>query len=121
MYKNKKNYTSDLINSYAWDTTTLYLQNFGTNKKYAKQKSINTSYEKKGTNSKEIKDEQCNIFDMASNVYEWSTETCENQFCPLTSRGGKYGDEYSESNRTYRRPDQEVGVWGFRTILYIAV
>ena len=79
--------TSELMNSYAWDTATLFLQTFGTQseKKYSRQNSLNTgSLELKGTNN----DKQCNVYDMASNVYEWTTETCSESNFPCTNRGG---------------------------------
>ncbi len=69
------NFESDLMNSYAWDTAIVYLQKFDTreNKKpYSCTNSINSTLAIQGTN----KDEICNVYDMASNVCEWTTETC---------------------------------------------
>ncbi len=76
MYKNKT-FTSDLINSYVWDTTTLFISTYG-NANYPSSISLNNSFANQGTNSLQNAsqhDVQCNIWDMASNVAEWSTET----------------------------------------------
>ena len=43
MYDNTYPFTSDLMNSYAWDTATLFAQSCGTNPKYSRQNSLNTS------------------------------------------------------------------------------
>ena len=43
MYQNATKFTSDLMNSYAWDTATLFLQTCGTNNKYSRQNSLTTS------------------------------------------------------------------------------
>ena len=87
MYNSSK-FTSDLINSYAWDTTIVFIQNCGTNKKYSLQKSLNTSLEQKGTTT----DMQCNIFDMGSNVREWATETSNVLNYPCIGRGCIFTD-----------------------------
>lgn len=67
MYSNNK-FTSDLVNSYAWDTTIIFLQKCGTNSKYSIQKSLNKFLARTGTNNIENKDIQCNIYDMSGNV-----------------------------------------------------
>ena len=69
MYNNNE-FTSDLINSYAWDTAIVFIQEFGKVKNYAKQKSLNDTLLINGTDD----DVQCNIFDISSNVVEWTTE-----------------------------------------------
>ena len=49
MYNSNK-FTSDLMNSYAWDTATLFLQTCG-KEKYSRKTSVNNSLASKGTNS----------------------------------------------------------------------
>ena len=79
--------TSELMNSYAWDTATLFLQTFGENNKYSRQNNLNTGIlALNGTDN----DKQCNVYDMASNVYEWTTETSSTSNLPCTYRGGSY-------------------------------
>ena len=110
--------TSELMNSYAWDTATLFLQTFGTQseKKYSRQNSLNTkSLELKGTNN----DKQCNVYDMASNVREWTTETCSDSDKPCTDRGGDY--DRSDCYTSYRcgtSTSSSSSTFGFRPILY---
>ena len=118
MYNNNK-FTSDLINSYAWDTATLFLQNCGTNKEYSRQSSLNIgSVSQTGTTN----DIQCNVYDMASNVREWSTETSNNLNNPCVSSGGLYyrSDLYTSSRVPYITSYSEV-FNGFRPILYINI
>ena len=82
---------SDLINSYAWDTAIVYIQNFSGDTDYSKQNSLNTRLANTGVNN----DEKCKINDMASNIWEWTTEYCtyadSSSAYPCTSRGGCCG------------------------------
>ena len=79
MYSNS-NFESDLMNSYAWDTAIDFLQKCDnrTDKTnpYSRQSSINTTLAIQGTNNLETEDKICNIYDMASNCRESTTETC---------------------------------------------
>ena len=111
---------SDLINSYAWDTAIVYIQNFSGDTDYSKRTSLNENLANTGTNS----DEKCKINDMASNTGEWTTEDCTgaNSYydLPCTHRGGKYessssctGDRYG-STATYSNYDIS-----FRYALYM--
>ena len=96
MYNSSK-FTSDLINSYAWDRAIIFIQKCTTQTNYANQTSLNTgSLAQIGTTA----DKQCNIFDMASNVYEWTTETSHNSDYPCGFRGGNYyGINFYTSSR----------------------
>ena len=124
MYNSNK-FTSDLMNSYAWDTATVFIQNCGTNAKYSRQNSLNTSLLQTGTNSltdtSKI-DVQCNIYDMASNIVEWTTETSSNSSLPCVNRGGSY---HSRDNYTSLRGGVNISgnnfVIGFRPLLYVNV
>ena len=124
MYTSNK-FTSDLMNSYAWDTATVFIQNCGTNAKYSRQNSLNTSLLQTGTNSltdtSKI-DVQCNIYDMASNIVEWTTETSSNSSLPCVNRGGSY---HSRDNYTSLRGGVNISgnnfVIGFRPLLYVNV
>ena len=96
------NFESDLMNSYAWDTAIVFLQKFDnrTNKAslkpYSQQKSLNTKSDglaSQGTNNLRDASKQdviCNVYDMASNCVEWTTETYTNSSLPCTGRGGGY-------------------------------
>ena len=74
---NDRNFESDLMNSYAWDTAIVFLQKFDNRankaslKPYSRQNSLNTSLASQGTNNLEVskQDVICNVYDMASNCY----------------------------------------------------
>jgi len=119
MYNSNK-FTSDLMNSYARDTTTVFLQTCGTNSKYSRQNSVNTTLSQTGTNTQSTKDVQCNVYDMASNTREWTTETCSYYGDPCVVRGGSYND--SSIYTSYRYGDSTSnsdGYIGFRPLLFV--
>ena len=112
--------TSDLINSYAWDTAILYIQNFSGDTDYSRQNSKNTSLSNTGINE----DEVCKINDMSSNTREWTTEystvTSNSNADPCTDRGGDFSD--SNDNTSYRNNNYATTshkVITFRTTLYM--
>ena len=119
MYNSNK-FTSDLMNSYAWDTATLFLQTCGTNEKYSRQNSVNTTLLQTGTNTQETKDIQCNVYDMASNLREWTTETFNNSDGPCIIRGGfyYYSDRFT-SFRSNHKTSFSIDYYGFRPVLYL--
>ena len=93
-YAGNANVKSDLINSYAWDTAIVYIQECG-HGNYANQSSKNGSLANTGANG----DEVCKINDMASNVLEWTTEyssyTGSSSASPCVTRGGYCSDSLS--------------------------
>ena len=110
MYKSEAKVTSDLINSYAWDTAIVFIQKCGTESNSSTysytvgQSSTSTSApQTTGTNilsATSKVDKQCNIFDMAGNCFEWTTETHSDSYAPCVSRGGNYS--YSDYYTSYR-------------------
>ena len=116
MYDNTHPFTSDLMNSYAWDTATLFAQSCGTNSKYSRQNRLSTSFSSTGTTN----DVQCNIYDMASNVREWTTETSSYSGFACVNRGGlyNYSSNYT-STRTYHSTSGSDISIGFRSLLYL--
>ena len=70
MYKEATTFTSDLINSYAWDTAIIFIQTFGNCEDYY-NRNFSTSFANTGVNN----DKYCNIYDMSGNYAEFSTET----------------------------------------------
>ncbi len=90
-----KSFKSDLMNSYAWDTALVYLQTFddrgekGTPYSYQTSLNKDSSPDTKGT--KELdpgkQDKICNIWDLASNCNEYTTETSSYQGAPAITRG----------------------------------
>ena len=127
MYADNMNFTSDLTNSYAWDTAICFLQDCDDregegNKTYSVQNSLNTgSIAEKGTNETDTQDVICNIFDMASNCFEWSTETYQFNNADYVNRGGYYHTNYHTASRNHYQ-DGELASYidaSFRVLLYI--
>ena len=114
--------TTDLMNSYAWDTAIVYIQNFSEDTDYSMQdgNSINSSLTNTGVNG----DEVCKINDMASNCNEWTTEysTYANSSYayPCTYRGGDYGNSIDyTSDRNEVSATNSYRDSAFRHILYM--
>ena len=121
MYNSNK-FTSDLMNSYAWDTATLFLQTCGTNSKYSRQTKVSSALSQTGTNTQSTKDVQCNVYDMASNTREWTTETYDNSDIPCVKRGGSYNGSISyTSNRFNNNPSNSYDSIGFRPLLFVGL
>ena len=119
MYKDSTKFTSDLMNSYAWDTATLFLQICGTNSKYSRQNTV-SGFAATGTNKQTTKDVQCNVYDMASNTTEWTTETYRDSGYACGIRGGIYdiSDFYTSLRGNGSTSRSGVGI-SFRPILYV--
>ena len=121
MYNSNK-FTSDLMNSYARDTATVFLQTCGTNSKYSRQNSVNTTLSQTGTNTQSTKDVQCNVYDMASNVYEWNTETSNDSSSPCVNRGGGYKHSYNYTSIRFNHATADsYDDYGFRPLLYVGL
>ena len=128
-------FKSDLVNSYAWDTAIVFIEKCGT-----KTNSSTYAFQGKLTDegpldtaeaqddSSDERDEQCNIFDMAGNVCEWTTEyssyvNTKGKSCPCVSRGGDF--YYNDRFACYRAHELPAyyggssGNQGFRPLLYI--
>ena len=127
MYADNINFTSDLTNSYAWDTAIVFLQECDdregeNNKIYSLQNSLNTgSVADKGTNETDMKDLICNIYDMASNCFEWSTETYKYNNTDWVNRGGYYHTNYHAASRNHYLDNESASYIdaSFRVLLYI--
>ena len=110
------NFTSDLMNSYAWDTAITFIQKCTDKTNYANKNSLNESLSQTGTTN----DNPCNIFDMASNVYEWTTETSDGPYDPCVRRGGICGNSnFCTSNRLNIETYYTNADVGFRPLLYL--
>ena len=121
MYTSDK-FTSDLMNSYAWDTATLFLQTCGADK-YSIKTSVNTSLASKGTNASDYtgeRDNVCNVYDMSSNIREWTTETSYDSYSPCVDRGGSCSSSnLYTSDRSYFNTSGSGDRIGFRPLLYL--
>ena len=119
-------FQSDLINSYAWDTTLLFLQTFDNRinklKPYSNQNSLNTNFANKGTNklaSIDIRDIICNIYDISSNCLEWSTETSVNSNGCVYIGGNYNVSKDCSNNRVSGYTMLSLKNISFRPILYL--
>lgn len=124
------NFESDLINSYAWDTAIVYIQEFSGDTNYSQQRGRNTAraVQKCGESildynldaGDEAQDIRCNIYDMAGNTREWSTETYSDTYFPCVSRGGDYNypDNYT-SGRFLNYTAVSIDVNSARPTLYL--
>ena len=102
MYGSEAKVTSDLINSYAWDTAIVFIQKCGTESNsstysytYGLSSTSTSAPQTTGTNILKVTnkvDKQCNILDMAGNCWEWTTETYSDSSIPCVGRGGVYDE-----------------------------
>ncbi len=115
MYDN--NYMdSDLINSYSWDTAIVFIQKYSGNSNYANRTSINNN----GIiNAGKSGDKVCNIYDMASNCMEWTTEHSEPT--PCVTRGGHCnGEGRYVGKRSYHGSTSATNdIFAFRILVYL--
>ena len=113
--------TTDLINSYSWDTALVYIQSFSGNTDYSYQdgKNINSSLTNTGAN----RDERCKINDMASNCIEWTTEYSDyvhdSTVLPFTQRGGHHDNLRGYPKHRFNYVPNTLKDTTFRSILYI--
>ncbi len=110
---------SDLVNSYSWDTAIIFIQKYSGNSNYADEK-IKFSI----TNTGATNDKVCNIYEMASNFNEWSTEYSVSNISgtlqPCVERGGTGLASGSYSSRRSSSPiNSSDWTKSFRTLLYI--
>ncbi len=126
MYEKNNFCASDLINSYAWDTAIVFIQKFSNDKLYSK-KSINgiSEVENTGDRKSDSLDKVCNIYDLATNCFEWTTESCFPSGDVLTShvctRRGEsfYGKAKGGSARYNDHAACENFFDTFRVLLYL--
>ena len=90
MYTDNINVESDLVNSYAWDTAIVFIQNCSNNTNYANEVDGNNVLNNTGLTG----DVVCNVYDMSGNTMEWTTEyytgvNSTNAY-PCVYRGGNY-------------------------------
>ena len=104
------------MNSYAWDTALLFIQKQSTG--YSIKQSVNDIDDGLLTTG-ESGDVQCNIYDLASNCYEWTTEIYDGSRCV------RRGDAYSDNELCCANTRHEEGNTtknesiSFRPILYL--
>lgn len=116
MYQGHPFVESDLINSYAWDTAIVYIRAMGTTKYAMSNGASKSSLLDTGATD----DIKCNIYDMAGNLREWTTETGTSvNLWPCISRGGYYNNSsYYTAYREYQDTSYSKSEISFRPIIY---
>lgn len=126
MYTNVT-FKSAFMNSYAWDTALVFIHEFSGDSGYYWSFRLQTTLAKTGRATDGTnKDIRCNIYDMAGNCREYTTENYTNGdgVRPNVLRGEVYSDlSYHPASR-YGSPRAEDGtseasaINGFRPIIY---
>ena len=122
IYSNNANFQSDLINSYAYDTAIVFIQTFSEDKDYSLQNRLQDTLTTTGNahDSNNNYDVKCNIYDMAGNTREWTTETSTLEQSSCISRGGNYSGERSHTaGRSNDSNDYSNTHISFRSIIYL--
>ena len=118
MYASGSGVTSDLVNSYAWDTAIIFIQQCSGTTNYYNSSDGDGNIKETG----EKGDEKCKINDMASNMLEWTTESYTPPGSPCVFRGGTYFATTTTSYR-YFICTSLTGIndeyFGFRPLLYL--
>ena len=115
--------TSDLVNSYAWDTAIVFIQEFG-----GEEASAYSVANKGGdtvNSAGENGDEFCKINDMSGNLGEWSTETGSEPGFNVGAifRGGNVFQWSGSNGDACSRVYWSDGIYnvGFRPIIYLGL
>lgn len=126
MYSSSK-FESDLINSYAWDTAIVFIQEFSGDNDYAKQVALQNTLAKCGeAHSGSNYDVRCNIYDLAGNTQEWTTEIRSANDNNVVGRSGYFvrsgdsiGNTYSPAHRGANSITTKGNEFSARSILYL--
>ena len=125
MYNDKNKYgaTSTLCYGVQWDAMMNFIDSNYLTGTCADDSFVKNSTDK-GNYTGSIKTTgyyaEKNIYDLAGNVYEWTTEAFDTSNRVL--RGGNYdvtGSYYPASLRDHRYPDLTFSLFGFRPTLYV--
>ena len=108
IYSISRKFESDLINSYAWDTALKYIQICSGDDSYIWNRGLGGDIKLLG----ESEDIKCNIYDMAGNACEWTTESSSKiayrRNVPYTVRGGRAGTDASRTSTACTRGATEI-------------
>ena len=125
MYIKNNKFESDLMNSYAWDTICEWMMESGIDitdsVEYGNYQNSTSGMLRAVETGSNDRWKKKNIYDMAGNVWEYTTE--ENGVHELThiARGGGYlneGENYSILSRGFTEDGPNDAI-GFRVVLYL--
>ena len=123
MYSENSNYVSDLVNSYAWDTAIVFIEKYAEgNSNYANKKG--TEFSSSRLDTGKSGDVVCNIYDMAANCKEWSTEHSTYVISTFShhcvGRGGTYrNSNYYTAYRYDNTTSYSINYVSSRPLLYV--
>ena len=125
MYDENNCFQTDLVNSYAWDTVCNWLRQTGTNiddsVEYGNYQNSPNGLRKVVESASNDRWQTNNIYDMAGNVWEYTTEESGEHEKYHVGRGGGHwndGDKYPISSRAETSDGSNLDV-GFRVVLYL--
>ena len=125
MYDENNCFQTDLVNSYAWDTICNWLRQTGTNiddsVEYGNYQNSPNGLRKVVESASNDRWQTNNIYDMAGNVWEYTTEESGEHEKYHVGRGGGHwndGDKYPISSRAETSDGSNLDV-GFRVVLYL--
>jgi len=117
---------SDLPNSYMWDTALIFITK-AIDSEYSKKTDGNGTLKNTGEREDGSTDKICNIYDLASNLVEHTTEyssfrTGAPAVYPGVTRGGYYKSTGSTpGGRGRSQTSSSYAYFGFRVSLYCAI
>lgn len=123
MYATKSEITSNIMNSYAYDTMLTWIESKGYNVEtdskdwgnYSNNSNTNNQVETAGSNNNWKAN---NIYDIAGNISEWTSEKIDNGYI---HRGGSYYNDGNITPAGYRAGANETKIAnniGFRVLMY---
>ena len=125
MYDENNCFQTDLVNSYAWDTVCNWLRQTGTNiddsVEYGNYQNSPNGLRRVVESASNDRWQTNNIYDMAGNVWEYTTEESGEHEKYHVGRGGGHwndGDKYPISSRAETSDGSNLDV-GFRVVLYL--
>lgn len=125
MYSENDYFQTDLINSYAWDTICNWMRGTGTNiddsTNYGNYQNSRDGLNKVVETGSNDRWKINNIYDMAGNVWEYTTEEYGEHEKYHIGRGGgywNYGNLYPISTRGTSEDASDLNI-GFRVVMYL--
>ena len=123
-YNGKSYVESDLVNSYAWDTAIMFIQKCSDKTTYYYGIDGNGTLYNTGEDEGKTIDNPCNIYDMAGNLVEWTTEYSSysifNDYYSCVFRGGYYASaDTCTALRFNTIADESNCANGFRAVLCV--
>lgn len=125
MYDENDYFQSDLVNSYAWDTTCNWIRsnniNIDDSTDYGNYQNSSDGMNRVVETGSNNRWKANNIYDMAGNAWEYTTEEYGTHEKYHIGRGGgywNYGDLYPISTRGTSDDSSNLSI-GFRVVLYL--